>query len=191
MPSVDTQWFRGLLAERRMSQRKLAKAMHLDPAALSLLLRGRRNLRLKEAEQLSSLLQIPLGEILAHFGVKALAPNGDTSNIPVIGTVDAEGIVTPHEGEYVERPAELQGRAVVLFGATNQWLYFLHHSELPRLAEAVNRLCMIQVKGEPHSRLVYVRKGLNNKLMIHSNPKDVPVLADIEHAAPVLLIRPL
>lgn len=37
---MNTEWFRQLLATRKLSQRGLAKLLELDPAAVSLMLRG-------------------------------------------------------------------------------------------------------------------------------------------------------
>ncbi len=37
---IDTEWFRDRLASRKLSQRGLAKAMGVDPSAVSLMFRS-------------------------------------------------------------------------------------------------------------------------------------------------------
>ena len=190
MASVDTQWFRGVLADRKLSQRKLAQAMDLDPAALSLMLRGLRHVRLEEAQKMAEVLKVSVSDILAAFGVKALAPNGIPS-VPLVGTVDTEMIITPASGDYVVRPPDLQGDAVALFNIASRWLYYVQSHEVSRVNDALNRYCMVQVKHAANARLSYIRQGLNGELMYQTDLRTVPVVAEIEHAAPVLLIKPL
>ena len=49
MASIDTQWFTDRLAERRMSQRQLAKLMGIDSSAVSLIAERRAGLGLAGA----------------------------------------------------------------------------------------------------------------------------------------------
>jgi len=77
MRPIDTSWFKGLLADRGTSQRQLAFKMEMDPASMSLLLRGKRNLRLEEAEKMAQILNVRVDEILYRAGVRGLGP-GDT-----------------------------------------------------------------------------------------------------------------
>ena len=67
---VDTQWFRQRLADRELSMRKLAKILHVDVAAVSLMLRGRRGMRLEEATTIAEVLHVPLSQVLTHAGVR-------------------------------------------------------------------------------------------------------------------------
>lgn len=189
MSSVDTQWFRGVLADRKLSQRKLAALMEMDPAALSLTLRGMRHVRLEEAQRMADILKVSVSELLTHFGVRALSPNGGTKSVPVIGTLDQSFAITSVSGDYVTRPADLEGEAVALFNLANQWLYFLQPTA--RLVDALNRYCMVQVKGETQARMGYVRRGLRGEWMVQANLTTIPEVAEIEHAAPVTLIKPL
>ena len=47
--SIDTKWFRDKLQARQLSQRRLARQIGIDPAGVSLLLRGQRRMQLAEA----------------------------------------------------------------------------------------------------------------------------------------------
>lgn len=189
MINVDTKWFREMLAERDLSQRRFAHAMQLDPAAMSLLLRGKRNVKLDEAQRMAEILRIPVSIVLAHFGVRALK-NENKDGVPLVGIVDEHGLITRSEGEYVARPQEIDEYAVSLYGANNQWVYYVSGTESP-IADCVNRLCMAQVKGEAHALLTYIRKGIRGGYTIQNARDIMPQEAEIEHAAPVILIRPL
>ncbi len=67
---IQTQWFKDRLAERRMSQRDLARHMGLDSAAISLMLRGKRNMKISEAAEIAQLLGRPAAEIMEAAGVQ-------------------------------------------------------------------------------------------------------------------------
>lgn len=76
MKPIDTQWFKGMLADRKISQRQLAFKMGMDPASMSLMLRGKRQLRLSEAEQMAQIVDLRVDEILYRAGVRGLGPGG-------------------------------------------------------------------------------------------------------------------
>lgn len=74
-PEVDTEWFNEMIAQSAYkSQRALAKAMRtdsgkpLEPSALSLMLRGEREIKKHEYQQLAKLLDVPLVEVLKRCG---------------------------------------------------------------------------------------------------------------------------
>lgn len=62
---MDTNWFRDRLADRGLSQRALARIMGLDAAAVSLMLRGRRVMKLTEAAEIARLLGVPAEDVMA------------------------------------------------------------------------------------------------------------------------------
>lgn len=57
---MNIDWFRHLIAAKKLSQRKLAKLLDLDPAAISLMLRGQRRMTNAEAHQMSIILGVPM-----------------------------------------------------------------------------------------------------------------------------------
>ena len=77
---VNTRWFRDRLAERDLSMRRLAKALELDPSAVSLMLRGRRGMSADEANRISGILMIPVTEVLAQAGVPI---EEDSRSLPI------------------------------------------------------------------------------------------------------------
>ena len=71
---IDTRWFHNQLADKRLSQRQLAKRMDLDPAAVSLMLRGKRKMSAAEAAEIATLLGVSADEVLMRAGATLPAP---------------------------------------------------------------------------------------------------------------------
>lgn len=78
---VDTQWFRFRLQDRRMTQRQLASLMKMDPASVSLMLRGQRRMQLMEAERMAYFLNVGVEEVLFHAGVRSI--HGGLTDHPI------------------------------------------------------------------------------------------------------------
>jgi transcriptional regulator with XRE-family HTH domain len=68
-PAIDTNWFQAQLADKRMSQRRLAALMGLDPGALSLMLHGKRKMSAEEVAEIARLLNVDATEVLTRAGV--------------------------------------------------------------------------------------------------------------------------
>ena len=52
--AINSKWFTDKLVERQLSQRGLAKLMGLDASAVSLMMRGKRRISIKEADNTPS-----------------------------------------------------------------------------------------------------------------------------------------
>lgn len=81
---VDTAWFHGRLHDRKISQRRLAQMLELDPAAVSLMLRGRRKMSAAEAAEIARMLGVSVDEVLARAGAGAPAKRAAGSAEPVV-----------------------------------------------------------------------------------------------------------
>src|SRR5690606_9931014 len=86
---IDTDWFTAKLADRQMSQRQLAKRMGVDPSAVSLMFRGRREMRMTEAAEIANLLGVPVAEVLQHAGLEVDSAGNRTC--PIVGFIDGAG----------------------------------------------------------------------------------------------------
>jgi hypothetical protein len=151
--AINTQWFTDRLAERRLSQRQLAKLMGVDSAAVSLMLRGKRRMTLEEAAQLAVLLQSSTQEVLEAAGV----PMNAVRQVPVIGFKQADGtvVLTP-EGTHdmVDAPPGLPGDAVAIQARTagtdrqvvDGWLYYLSERQ-HNPDKAVDTYAMVAIKN--------------------------------------------
>lgn len=67
--SVDSRWFQSQLALNRLSQRRLAKLIGLDPSAVSLMFRGKRRMTAEEAAMVSRLLNVDVQEVMTRAGI--------------------------------------------------------------------------------------------------------------------------
>jgi transcriptional regulator with XRE-family HTH domain len=91
LEKINTAWFKDRLADKKISQRKLARLLDLDPAGVSYMLRGLRAMKLEEAAAIATLLGQPLDEVLRHAGVPP--PKEGKYMIRVGGHIDATGVV--------------------------------------------------------------------------------------------------
>lgn len=164
LATPDTRWFQDRLAERDLSQRQLAKLMGLDPAAISLALRGRRKVTVAEAAQLAVLLDVSTSDVMEHFGIKPPA----TSRVKLIGFVAAGGkVVFAAKGTHqlVDAPDQVTPEtAAVQFRSTGtdlermdgQVWYFDHLKGNP--INHVNSWCLVAIKAGD-AMLAQVRRG--------------------------------
>jgi len=148
----NTSWFTAKLADKRLSQRQLARLMGIDASAVSLMLRGKRKMDVKEAGEVARLLGVHVDEVLRHAGVAV--PNAQVmpgaGRVPVTGWIDDEGVV--HRGgvlgpTVVESPpmADSSQGAALRFqtgDVSDGWLAFYRPSDGVSL-EAVGRLCVV------------------------------------------------
>jgi transcriptional regulator with XRE-family HTH domain len=196
MMTIDTQWFTDRLAERRLSQRQLAKMMGLDNAAVSLMLRGKRKMSLDEAAQLAVLLQSTTAEILEAAGVQV---TGNGQRVKVIGHMSGDGSVgLEAEGihDMVDAPPGLPGDAVAIQCRTARteqelvdgWLYFLSEKQISP-ERAVGTFAMVAIKNNglhmAHIKRGY-RKGTYN---IADSSGRIMQNVEVAWASPVFWIK--
>lgn len=185
--AFDTKWFRERLHASGRSQRDLAKTLDKDPSSVSLLLRGKRQMKMQEATKLAQFLDQPLHEVLRHAGVMApadarAAARGEhadvmemvnTHDVPLVGYVDGEGEVhidrEPTETDKVPRvptPPGLERKAVAVqvraAMSRNEmfdgWvLYFAPRDHVD--PEAIGRLSIVRLKNDGPTLMRVLRRG--------------------------------
>src|SRR5690606_20258949 len=67
---VNKRYFQQLLQDRDLSQRGLAKLMHLDQSSLVRAFQGKRKFKTQETAQLARILNVPLEEVLRNLDVE-------------------------------------------------------------------------------------------------------------------------
>lgn len=87
---MDTRWFTDTLADRQLSQRRLAKLLKCDPASVNRLVHGRRALRFDEAETLAPLLGVTVSEVIQRSGIE-LDEHTGTTTTHLVGYIDGAG----------------------------------------------------------------------------------------------------
>lgn len=86
--NCDTRWFQNRLADQRLSQRRLAAMLNLDPAAVSLMIRGKRRMSAAEAAEIARFLGVSVEEVLVRAGVSPTIPDR-------VAKVEPSATVTP------------------------------------------------------------------------------------------------
>lgn len=196
--SIDGRWFTATLADRRMSQRQLAKLMGVDPASVHRLITGKRPMRMDEATEIARLLSLPVADVLEHAGLDV---SGSGRTVPLAGYVDGQGeahLDWDAHGEAIPAPAELSGPAVAIqlrtagtaLDAMDGWVLF---ATLPDgvSPDAVGRLCLVGLQGNGVALLRFVRRGYQRGRfnLVHPGLGELRDAA-LDWAVPVLHIRP-
>lgn len=191
---VNTKWFRDRIADRKLSQRGLARAMGLDSAAVSLMLRGQRQMKLTEAAEIARLLGVPAEEVLTNAGVRVDA--GGTQ-VQIAGTMDGHGEVTWATGlgkVATPGPAGSATKAIQCRTAgtpldyMDRWLLFVGNPSDGVQPEAMERLSLLKIRKGMTS-IAQVRRGYRPGRWNLSGPVAAIADADIEWATPVVLIQ--
>lgn len=159
---MNTEWFKQKLAERKLSQRQLAKQMDLDPAAISLTLRGRRRMTNEEAHLISNHIGVPVTEVLRQAGIEVL---DDVRSVKVMGYVDPASAVTlfpKRTHDKVIGPADCPEGTYALQVRTpgvpgDGWMMFVSPSEDdPRLN--MGQMCVVAIDNGEHV-VAFVQRG--------------------------------
>jgi hypothetical protein len=193
---MNTQWFRDRLADKKLSQRRLAKMLELDPAAVSLMFRGMRRITPHEAHQISVILGVPLNEVMRNAGIEVTE---DVRRCPVAAHVDENGVVTtmpPRTHDDVIGPGDCPVGTFAIqvrshSSTKDGWLLFLTPAQVAP-AENIDQLCLVAT-GDGRQILAVVRRGYrrdtHNLIIWPSN--EMISDASIVWTSTVLWIKPL
>lgn len=170
--------------------------MEIDPAAASLMLRGMRRMTTHEAHQLSTILGVPLNEIMRQAGINVTE---DVRNCPVAAYVDETGAVTtlpPRTHDAILGPADCPiGTFAVQVRSHSStkdgWLLFVTSAQV-EASKNIDQLCLVATSdGRQFVALVRrgYRKETHNLVLWPSNE----LLPDLQLAwsSTVLWIKPL
>jgi hypothetical protein len=136
----------------------------MDPAALSLLLRGKRRIQASEAEHLAVKLNVPVADVLENIGVNPVAGSHNTALL--VGTADDQGVVhmeRPKTGaRRVSAPTGLPENAAAIVihldGFADGWTVFFTRTDKVD-AEGIGRLCVAQEAGATNWYLRVLKRG--------------------------------
>jgi transcriptional regulator with XRE-family HTH domain len=197
--SIDSSWFRNRLADRQISQRGLAKKLGLDPAAVSLMFRGKRRMQMHEAADVARLLGVSLDEVLAHAGIRP--PRMEELNdlsVPLVYFMDGQGEMHSMEpGERIEIRSAMPNDVVACQCRTamsalehmDRWvLFFQAPNKTGVQPEAVGRYAVMRLQGGVMTA-GHLRPGYRRGTYAVHGPVNL-VDATIEWATPVVLIQP-
>lgn len=192
---MDTSWFKDKLKDKKLSQRGLAKLVDLDPAAVSLMLRGQRKMTPHEAHQISVILGVPILEVMRRAGIDVTE---DVRKAPIAAHVDSQGNVVSmpngtHDTANSPGDCPIGTYAVQVRAHTSVkdgWLLFIAPAQ-SGAAEHLDQLCTCATKAG-QQLLGVVRRGYRrdtqNLILWPSN--ETIFDADLAWVSPVLWIKP-
>jgi len=193
---MNTDWFRHLMAARKLSQRGLAKLLDLDPAAVSLMMRGQRRMTNNEAHQISVILGVPITEVLRQAGIEV---RDDVRHVKVAGFIDEHAVVTlfpSRTHDKVIGPADCPEGTYALQKRTpnapqDGWMYFISPAEDDPRAHLGKLCCLALENGEHLVTFLHrgYRTGTFNLIRCTGNAQRTD--ASVTWASPVLWVKPL
>lgn len=192
---MNTEWFRQKLAERKLSQRQLAKQMDLDPAAVSLMLRGQRRMTNEEAHFIAGRIGVPMTEVLRQAGIDVL---DDVRAVPIRASMNDHGAITLFPDKTYERvhgPADcptgthaIQVRAPT--SVQDGWLLFISPAQ-QEPGELLDRICLVTIKGGQQC-IAVIRRGYRQGAynLITWPDREQRMDVEITWASHILWIKP-
>jgi len=195
---IQTKWFRDRLADRQMSQRALARAMGLDAAAMSLMLRGKREMKMAEAAEIARLLGVPAEDVMANAGVRT--GSGHTQ-VQIVAVIDGHGEVhckinaplgvIQHPGGGL--PGNINAIQCRTAGSAldhmDGWLLFVQEPRDGVPHDAIGRLSVCQIHGGVKYLAKPTRSYSRGRWDL-TGPATTAQGVQIDYAAPVLQITP-
>lgn len=163
--TIDSRWFRDLLADRKMTQREFASRVGCDPASLTLTLQGKRRMTIERAADFARELCIPVDDVMRRFGIGS---HETAARVPIIGYIDgaAEVTFTPEPiGKTVSPFLLPQDIAALTMRSTagpldmmHGWLFFVG-PEMASAEGAIDRTAIVTAKGHKRPLLRLIRRG--------------------------------
>lgn len=195
MSNLQHGWFKDRLAEKKLSQRGLAKLLGVDAAAVSLMLRGLREMKIDEAKQIAVILGVSVEEVLAHVSMP-ITPRAQP--VPIIGYINGNsrvewgenlGTVPRPTGTLPLNVAAIQIRAPEgAMSFMDRWLLFVPYP-LPEgvSAECIDRMSVVCSPGG-ECNLALVKRGYAPGRWNLRGPAVNADETELRSATPVLLI---
>jgi plasmid maintenance system antidote protein VapI len=196
-PGIDRDWFLDRLRGRKISQRKLAQHLGLDPAAITLILQDRRKITSKEAHEVAGLLGVSVAEVLRRAGVPV---SDDVRRVPISGTVGSKGVIThlpAKTHDMVVCPADVPNTGFALqvrvpSSHKDGWLYFVSGEQVAPETMLDKYVIAVTDDGRTHSCVI--KRGYKSgtfNLLLNSNTTDILENEHIAWVSPVIWVRPL
>ena len=177
--TVNKIWFQDKLKTLGISQRRLAKRIDIDPAAVSYMLAGTRRMTMDEAKKIAEVMLVPVTEVMRQAGIEVL---DDVKKVPIAGHINARGVVTllpTGTHDHVIAPADvpvgsfrLQMRTVT--SVRDGWLYFVSGQRTEPTSQ-LDKLCVIAL-NDGAIMLSVLKRGYKTDLF------NLVVIADNEHS---------
>lgn len=147
---VNEDWFKEQLVLKRLSQRKLARHLGLDPSAITLTLKGKRRMQMDEAANIAVFLGVPVEEVLKNAGLTLGKPISNP--VRIVGSVSyANRIELIDTDDVVESPPMMPAETVALtVGDPDSLLYgslLFYKPESEINPDAIGRLSIVKLRS--------------------------------------------
>ncbi|WP_062114044.1 helix-turn-helix transcriptional regulator [Aureimonas sp. AU40] len=197
----DQKWFSDRIRDRNLTQRALAKLLEMDPSSLSLLLHGKRRMRVEQAAEIARLLNVPVEDVMRRAGADVLG-SSERNSIPLVGWIDADGVAKidwTKSDHRVDFDTDLPPTAAAIQYRTAQtkadmfdgWLAAILPPRAPEEGAMIDRMCVVGLKGGG-TLLRRVRRGYTpGRYTLISVFVDPIHDAELAWFSPVLFIRPV
>jgi transcriptional regulator with XRE-family HTH domain len=204
MATENYKWFNDRIRDKKLSQRAFAKLLNMDPSSLSLLLHGKRRMRVEQAAEIARLLGVPVADVMRHGGA-TIARTGEThgpASLPVVGWVDGENRAkldwskTDHrvevEGGFPPTAVALQYRtAQTRADLYDGWIAVTLPPREPDTEAMLDRHCLVGIAATGEAVIRTVRRGYTpgryTLLDIFAEPVHD---AELAWFSPILAIKP-
>lgn len=192
----NKQWFVNRLQAIKLSQRRLAKMIDLDPSAVTLMLSGRRKITTGEVHKIANILNVSVAEIMRHAGIDV---TDDVRKVKIKGFIGEKSHVTFFDDgsfDWAIAPADVPNDSFCLQvrqpGSTNDgWLIFVSGEKttsqnlvdrpaLVELSDGTQMTCLVRRGYKANTANIYPLHGAGDTLENQT----------IAWASPVLWIRP-
>lgn len=202
----NPKWFQDRLRDKRLSQRSLAKLLNMDASSLSLLIHGKRRMRVEQAAEIARLLGVPVSDVMRQAGADIRETSGTpvaASSIPIVGWADDSGRAKLDWSTTANRYDLESGfppTAVAIQWRTAQtrasiwdgWLMITLPPREPESGEMMDRYCVVGIKGTGETLIRTVRRGYTPGRFTLLDVLNDPIHdADVAWFAPILSIKPV
>lgn len=196
MPSINRPWFQDKLKALKISQRKLAKLIEIDPAAVSYMFAGTRKMTMDEARRIAEVFLLPVTEVMRQAGIDV---QDDVRKVPIAGYVGQGSVVTllprgTHDS--VIAPADVPSGSFAVqvrhvHSPFDGWLIFVSGNQEDPL-ETLDKLCIVAIKDGRILQAI-VRRGYKQgyfNLVLAPNIGNVMENVELAWSARVLWLLP-
>ena len=194
--TFNKEWFVGRLQALKISQRKLAKMIDIDPSAVTLMLTGRRNMKTEEVHKIAKIFNVSVAEVMRHAGLDV---TDGVHKVKIKGFIGERSRVTFFEDEpldWAAAPADVPKDSFCLQvrqpnSSNDGWLIFVS-GEKTTAQNLIDRPALVELEDGTQMTCLIRRgykAGTSNLYSLHGTA-ELHENQQVVWASPVLWIRP-
>lgn len=199
-PDVDTQYFKNLLRDKKLSGREVSIQMDANTNTVSRLITGKQRFHLQDVVKMSRILGVPKDEILKHTGLDLEGTEGAT-NVKVVGYIDPARRI--HTGKWKIRGSRTVDAPPGVSEDTIAYRYQTDGSQLDAMdgaiiycrppghldVEMMNRWCVVRTRDGEELVRVLKRGSRSGRYDLWNDAKEIKADVIVEAAAVIEWMR--